>query len=710
MDPENEYAEDYQNEQVRHLNDDTASNDDDTSVSQNQENQENIQNADVEQQEVLQSNMQGSLQEVIQMTQDEQASGQQERDNAATAYPESWDKEAKAFVWEKDGTLYKRKNDDDADKRPEQIDDENWEEVAAENRNFTFDDGTGGELIVDPLLMERIDMVEPNQIKKLNPKGDKVREIIQKVCHESWEFMTKNLNKDGETEDPEKKSNRKNLLQKVWEYRQWHHNFILNKTKSALGDDQLTDWAAAGSATLTSDIDVNLKGTDTEAAVQKFNELFKADGWKYEAGVVYDVNVYALDFMHKEYTFGKGMVDKEMVGGEEVTKDLHGNVLKRKDTTTDQTTENNTTMATGVVAKEGARAGKAEGGFDAANADVIDADIKDQEIWTYVKSRLYMNQSDWDSYAESINLNAETKAKVEARFNEYTTNMKNQMLADSPKDEITQVVDETLTGIQQLQKYAEESANQDQGEHQLEADTAQMMIGGSNRIYEQKLAEVSKLRGTLKSQVAQYDAIVNKDEITEIEQQEADLINLAIDQNLQLLRNMLAEAALYSNEAYITDGAVNHAVVGMQIGAPIEQSNNESMNAVVENMADCLKEIGRHDGTLGEAAFKSGKYMFRLADAALNMGYSAQTIRNLYKAGDEISVELKKNVQDPDEQKTRSAAEIQMYFPGVDSPDKLKDKIKELTADITNWKTTEEQQNVNFGKQKSNAVGTNQSQ
>ena len=92
------------------------------------------------------------------------------------------------------------------------------------------------------------------------------------------------------------------LMAKLREFRQWHHDLILRRTQAdpAIGRAGLTEWKAAGSTTLTSDFDVNLKGNKTELAVAVFNRLFKADGWEHEAGVVYDVNVYAVDFMHKD--------------------------------------------------------------------------------------------------------------------------------------------------------------------------------------------------------------------------------------------------------------------------------------------------------------------------------------------------------------------------------------------------------------------------
>ena len=89
---------------------------------------------------------------------------------------------------------------------------------------------------------------------------------------------------------------------------------------------------------------------------------------------------------------------------------------------------------------------------------------------------------------------------------------------------------------------------------------------------------------------------------------------------------------------------MNHAVQGLQIGKKIRQTMAQGGDAITENMADALKEIHRHgkNGSLGEAAFKSGKYLFRLADAAKNAGITDDLVMRTYALGDEISNRIKK--------------------------------------------------------------------
>ena len=125
---------------------------------------------------------------------------------------------------------------------PEKLSSGEKEEVPnATLTNFSFDSAIN----ISDLKLETIDHMDSRQITQLNPKGYKIRAFLQDECKQSWHIATKQLNRDSTTEDSAKIDNRRNMLRKIWEYRQWHHNFILNKTQKALGGDRLTECAAA---------------------------------------------------------------------------------------------------------------------------------------------------------------------------------------------------------------------------------------------------------------------------------------------------------------------------------------------------------------------------------------------------------------------------------------------------------------------------------
>ncbi|NGX58701.1 MAG: hypothetical protein K940chlam3_01609 [Chlamydiae bacterium] len=81
-------------------------------------------------------------------------------------------------------------------------------------------------------------------------------------------------------------------------YRELLIEVLVQKVNSSRTEGQEL-WATwAGSKTHTSDIDVNLKGADTEQAVVSLNKLFRDQfGHGFESGIVWNVNFFAQDFL-----------------------------------------------------------------------------------------------------------------------------------------------------------------------------------------------------------------------------------------------------------------------------------------------------------------------------------------------------------------------------------------------------------------------------
>lgn len=514
----------------------------------------------------------------------------------------------------------------------------------------TFEKG----ILQGDLSVEGIAKTPPETIAAISPKGPVPRKVLHDTLGQSWDEAKTKLAKGkpptGVGRSPKSyRSAQKSMqmmMQKIWEYRQWHHDEILQQTKSQLdgevGATGLSNWIAAGSTTLTSDIDVNLKGTATEKAVTVFNEKFKADGWSYEAGVVYDVNVYALDFMH-----GKGEVDSDGVRS---------------------------------VSKEGKRKGRKEGGVEDDDKALVDQ--QNQEGWALAKMRIYMTGDEWSAYKTELLDACPVDKKPELlsqfmdahlKYTSYRKTLKKEMQRQS--GEVLSAGDTaTKSGYALIQEQAAEGA----GGHGAGAED--LAIASSNRIYEKKLAKVATRRGRLKRDIDQYNGLVD-DDGNALDGDTAFLIaglKSRIDSQLVSLRELIAECALYSNEAYLTDGAVNHTVVGLQMGKDITQTQGESMNAIHENMADTLKEIGRHGDTMGEAAYKSGKYMWRMADAAKNMGFGAvANVGNLYEAGYEIAHTIKGSSKAETKKKSESAAKIKATFgTSMKTSGDLKSKVR----------------------------------
>jgi hypothetical protein len=488
------------------------------------------------------------------------------------------------------------------------------------------------------------------QAAQVNPMGRAPRNILKHALHESWHHAKELLL----APEPEiSKPGRELLMTKLWEFRQWHHDLILRRTQAHpdIGREGLTEWKAAGSTTLTSDIDVNLKGNKTELAVAVFNRLFKADGWAHEAGVVYDVNVYAMDFMHKD-TF-KGLAEQR------------GKVVEHK-------FEPGGFQPTRVSAKEGKRTGSVGGGIGTQNAmlgkRMLDADADLQRVWSLVKMRLYMTGTQWAKHVRDAEVPRSTASAVDLRYRSYMRDLHAKMIEGQ---RAVEWANETRhTGFAVLASIATAVGRRNG------TDPEEVKMAASNRLYEARLIEMAALRATVQRQIARRQRLLNA-----FEAGDAEGLDAAIDGNLAILRDLISECAMFSNEAYVTDGAINHTVVGLQSKIGISQTRTETLDAFNENVADSLKEIARHSRTIGEAAYKAGKYLWRMADAAKNLGSRDADIGRLYQAGFTIANEIKGGDRAQAELERLAGAElVRCLGKRGATPDALMAFVRELAA------------------------------
>lgn len=508
------------------------------------------------------------------------------------------------------------------------------------------------------LTEDDLDNITLAEAQYINPLGAAPKRLLQGLFKSSW---TKAIHDTvGEGDGPEM------VMTKLWEFRQWHHEKLLNDTKDFMdaregkyGAGALTGWAAAGSTTLTSDIDVNMKGANTEAAVEVFNKLFKKDGWSYEAGVVYDVNVYAMDFMFGK-TFGDGVEDGQ------------GNR---------------------VSAKEGSREGLERGGFSTytgRKGRQGRLDTGKQEVWSLVKMRLYMNEAEWTAYQKEVDP-SKTKLSmwqdVDRKVASYRDTLLDEMKVKK-KDFATLAV-KTDSAMAQIKAAAGGGGDfvvpEDEDEDEDAAKDNRLMTA-QNRVYEKKLKKIHLKRVALGKKIAKYDTLVEEDKT-----EAAEALDGEINTELKVLREMVSEAALYSNEAYVTDAAVQHTVVGLQQGIPIKQTKSESFQAANENVGDTLKELDRHGNTLGEAVYKGGKYLWRMADAITNMGAGTLTdVATFAAVGKQVATVIKKDANLDGAQKQQAAATLAQTRFGLSAAtrtgvDELMGKVRGVAANLGKW-------------------------
>ncbi|MDB4955942.1 MAG: hypothetical protein JWO36_3511 [Myxococcales bacterium] len=448
------------------------------------------------------------------------------------------------------------------------------------------------------------------------PHKDQLKTILKGPFGENWfaakDALIKNKWPDGGKAAPTQAETMQELMWRLIGLRTVEFNNTLRKVRDAdlvgepraagkSANERLT-WEYSGSETVTSDVDVNLKGPFTHKVVGLFNSRFKTDNaWALEPGTVYDVNVYGLDFMH-----GFDVVTPEGTKLGKDDKAKVGTIVPQKE---------------GPLADEGLKA----------------QDTDDQEIWALVHLRRYMTATEWGAYKTSQQegpggktANMRHKLMIaEARFDAFDANI--HAVVETMKDESTKA-EAGLTDVAAAARAHQAVV----GEHRAE-DAIKM--AAANRLYEDKLMGIGALREHLQA-------------LLERKKGGAVGLDKEIEMTMLSLRSRISESLVYANEAYTTDGGVNHVVVGMQIGAGQKKKREmdtihvgltdpEMLHSFHEQVGDVLKDFGHYEDNLGAAAFKGGKYIHRMIVASNRLGGAGATDYAALKTLGELAVSLK---------------------------------------------------------------------
>jgi hypothetical protein len=333
---------------------------------------------------------------------------------------------------------------------------------------------------------------------------------------------------------------------------------------------------AVGADSVTSDKDLSMQGQNTEIGIKVVNKEFKEHfGVNKEPGALFDINVYASDWM-----FGTTEVAGDKKKGE--------------------VAYNITSEAKKLTGKELSKDGQKK---------------KDEqnEVWSLVKIRRNMNNRQWLEY-KFLTISA-IKAIEEKEQTEKAFVTANQEFHTFEKE-----VDDKLKGM--------EKAVDNEEDHY--AKDAKKMEA-SNRLYEEKNLKVKQLR----VQIAKMKEKVVNDIPNDVE-------NLLLE-----LHNEISRGLTYANEVYATEGAVLHTVVGKQgakkklkeLQAGKTDKGKEStsteitekekiksvkyniskeqyLQSVNENVGDTLHSLHHYEKDRQYAAYRAGKYLARLYDAA----------------------------------------------------------------------------------------------
>ncbi|EDZ95882.1 hypothetical protein AmaxDRAFT_1277 [Limnospira maxima CS-328] len=415
------------------------------------------------------------------------------------------------------------------------------------------------------------------------------RKILETAFHSNWflaqEYLldTSKWVKQGKEkkEAKAKLDNFKKLMKIFIKLRKEETNQLLEDIQKELRKQnqfqklepqRVLDWGSAGSTSLTSDIDYNLKGAGSIQAVSLFNKYFKTKlNWALDPGTVYDVNVYAQDFM---------------------TPSPKGKPF-------DKNQEQNTITPVQEIQELNSSQARESLGFEAFSLN--------QDVWSMLKMRIYMSESEWNNYKQEMLQNPQGNDSSDAIARQLQIEAQIQD-AEKYYQDYTNNLQDKIMEIEKsgYEVYKKMRAMLDQGKNHLskhQSEESKKMMA-ANLIYEEKLQKVSQLR----------------QELQELKSSE-NVKESAIKAVGIKIKNALSEAIIYSNEAYFTQGAVHFSVIGQQIGkgeSTLIMSEEEHLHSFREQVGDTLKVLSNYqDNQIIKAAMKAGKYIDRMAKSAI---------------------------------------------------------------------------------------------
>ncbi len=367
-------------------------------------------------------------------------------------------------------------------------------------------------------------------------------------------------------------------------------------------DDLIFFIGSVGADSVTSDVDVSTAGSYTEWGVVAYNQYFREKlGVSYDAGTVFDLNVYAKDF-----------------------------IFKAKDTETVTRSAGSTKVTTDVV--PGTENPAEEGKLSAEERKAQD---DDQETWALTHVARFLDPTGWATHTATILLAIEDpdrRTQQRERFEEAWAR------ASAFRDRL----EATMEDLADVVEPGAASA-WGQGDQQHHAEGA-LLMRAANQIYEAELLKLKAAREEI--------AVLRGKDLAADDPGRERLMALVAE-----IPKLVSQASLYANEVYGSGGATVHAVVGMQgrnkrlENGPSEKAKDDAAGTTLEhdvvvhipvaqwfqtfndNLGDVLKDFqhfgvkhGDHEPDYWYAAFKMGKYVDRMLDAIPHLSQGADAM------------------------------------------------------------------------------------
>ena len=378
------------------------------------------------------------------------------------------------------------------------------------------------------------------------------------------------------------------------------------------------DWNyGAGSGTATSDIDSNLQGDATEFAVKEFNRAFRARWGGRESGHVFDVNVYARDYLP-----GGSLAKVRQSADEQAQKT--GQKLGAL-------IPGSADWASRGVSFETASLKRSQAGFKKA--------MNDQEAYALMKTRRDMSPFEWIRYKTDVLGSLKEGAARDAKLAVF---QRAEQIYEAREDELRNRVaaleQTALEHEAQSKGGAHGTTVGKGGEKDAAGHGSARRLEAENRLYEEKLERVGALREQLlvaKTELASADPSAKEELLARIEK-------LSVD-----LTEALHVSSMYANEAYVTRATVLHVVGNQQLLKAASSKNAPNVEVALEvedYVASANEQLGfifddftREGGNVLKGLLKAGKYIMRLGHAGtkIEKAVALQAARN-----DEAAVRL----------------------------------------------------------------------
>ena len=348
------------------------------------------------------------------------------------------------------------------------------------------------------------------------------------------------------------------------------------------------DWNyGAGTESPTSDIDSNLSGVGTEAAVRGFNEAFRRE-WGRESGTVFDVNVYARDFLPVRGS--APALNRQFQQDQQGP--VHGAPANALGFAAFQNTY-----------PEHAKAVRFEVPLDRDSGAYGEA-MRSERVYALVKACMDMPADDW--------------AKFKAAHLEVVVQLDKQKQDGRSRAGALQAVFEQVDAVVEAREKAIRARVE-----QLRAapnpnghDDRDLDMRAQNELYAAGLAEVAELRAQLEhAEDAHRDGVAAK------------------------LTDALHRSLIFANESYVTGAAVQHVVLDKQMlsarakdplalaqvepkpkNLKLRLTTERYMHSLHEQLGFAFREFELYAQEPKTALLKASKYIYRLGNAGKHIG------------------------------------------------------------------------------------------